>query len=420
MLKKACAIVNFDLKKLDSKRKSLIIRACEELMEGKLDSEFPLVVWQTGSGTQSNMNVNEVLSNRANEYESKPRGTKSPVHPNDHVNMSQSSNDTFPTAMHLAATTQVIRKLLPALQSLHDTLHSKAKEFSSTIKIGRTHLMDATPVKIGQEFGGYASQIAHGIKCVRNALPHLCELAIGGTAVGTGLNTHPQWATRVADTLKELSGLPFTSAPNKFEALSAHDAVVEMSGAVKRVAVSLMKIANDIRWSASGPRCGIQELTIPANEPGSSIMPGKVNPTQCEALTMVVAQVLGNDCTVSFAGTQGNFQLNVFKPVMINSLLQSIRLVADASRSFEKNCVVGIQINRSVVQKNLQNSLMLVTALNQHIGYDKASKVAKLAYKNGTTLKESIVKLGYMDGDRFDRLVRPENMVGPKKPQSGL
>lgn len=421
MLKKACAMVNCDLKKLDEKRKDLILRACEELMNGKLDEEFPLVVWQTGSGTQSNMNVNEVLSNRANEFVSKPRGAKTPVHPNDHVNMSQSSNDTFPTAMHLAATTQVVRKLLPSLESLRNALLAKAKEFSSTIKIGRTHLMDATPVKIGQEFGGYASQLSHGIQCVKNALPHLCELAIGGTAVGTGLNTHPEWAARVAETLKKLSGgLPFTSAPNKFEALSAHDAVVEMSGAVKRVAVSLMKIANDVRWSASGPRCGIQELTIPANEPGSSIMPGKVNPTQCEALTMVVAQVLGNDATVSFAGTQGNFQLNVFKPVMINSLLQSIRLVADASRSFEKNCVVGIQINRPVVQKNLQNSLMLVTALNQHIGYDKASKVAKLAYKKGTTLKESIVELGYMNGETFDRLVRPENMVGPKKPQSGL
>lgn len=420
VLKKACAKVNCDLKKMSPKIRDLVTRAADELIQGKLDEEFPLVVWQTGSGTQTNMNVNEVLSNRANEFEGQSRGTKRPVHPNDHVNMSQSSNDTFPTAMHIAASKEVVRTLLPSLRILRDALKRKSDEFKDVIKIGRTHLMDATPVTIGQEFGGYVSQVDHGIKCVENALPHLCELAIGGTAVGTGLNTHPEWAHRVASELSHMTGLPFRSATNKFEALSAHDAIVEMSGAVRRVAVSLMKIANDVRWSASGPRSGFAELIIPANEPGSSIMPGKVNPTQAEALTMVVAQVMGNDAAVGFAGSQGNFQLNVFKPVMIYNLLQSVRLIANASTSFEKNCVRGIRVNEKVVQRNLNNSLMLVTALNQHIGYDKAAKVAKKAYSENTTLREAIVKLGFMDGPTFDRLVRPELMVGPKQPTSGL
>jgi len=416
-LKKACAVVNCELGKLKPKLKDLIVSAADELIRGDLDEEFPLVVWQTGSGTQSNMNVNEVLSNRANEKVGGARGSKSPVHPNDHVNMSQSSNDTFPTAMHIASVTKIVRDVIPALKKLRDTLQAKSNEFAEVIKIGRTHLMDATPLTIGQEFGGYVSQLDHGIRCLKNSLPHLFELAVGGTAVGTGLNTHPDWASAVAKTVAKLTNLPFVSAPNKFEALSAHDAIVEASGALRRVAVSLMKIANDVRWSASGPRCGIQELTIPANEPGSSIMPGKVNPTQCEALTMVCAQIMGNDATVGFAGSQGNFQLNVFKPVMIYNLLQSSRLLGDAAVSFERNCARGIQINRTVVKENLNGSLMLVTALNQHIGYDKAAEVAKLAYKKNTTLREAIVSLGYMDGPTFDRLVRPEDMVGPLKPK---
>eukprot|EP00939_MAST-03C_sp_MAST-3C-sp1_P002589 g2589.t1 len=416
-LKKACAVVNCKLGKLKPNLRDLIVGAADELIRGHLDGEFPLVVWQTGSGTQSNMNVNEVLSNRANENVGSARGSKSPVHPNDHVNMSQSSNDTFPTAMHIAAASQIVHHVLPALKTLRDSLCAKAKEFAEVIKIGRTHLMDATPVTVGQEFGGYVSQIDHGMACIRNALPHLFELAIGGTAVGTGLNTHPGWSASVATEVARLTRLPFVSAPNKFEALSAHDALVEISGALRRVAVSLMKIANDVRWSASGPRCGIQELTIPANEPGSSIMPGKVNPTQCEALTMVVAQIMGNDATVGFAGSQGNFQLNVFKPVMIFNVLQSARLLADSAVSFEKNCVRGIRVNKPVVQANLSNSLMLVTALNQHIGYDKAAKVAKLAYKKNTTLRDAIAELGYMDGPTFDRLVRPSDMVGPLRPK---
>jgi len=412
-LKKAAAQVNNDLGKLPAEHRALIEKAADEVIAGELDEHFPLVVWQTGSGTQTNMNCNEVISNRANEIAGQPRGGKKPVHPNDHVNMSQSSNDTFPTAMHVAAVDRVVRHLIPAISQLRDTLAAKAESFDSIIKIGRTHLMDATPVTLGQEFSGYASQLDHGLAAINSALPHLCELALGGTAVGTGLNTHPEYAEKVAARIAALTELPFVTAPNKFEALSGHDAVVEMSGATRRIAVSLMKIANDIRWSASGPRCGIGELVIPANEPGSSIMPGKVNPTQCEALTMVSAHVLGNDATVGFAGSQGNFQLNVFKPVMIFNVLQSIRLLADAAISFDVNCAVGIEPSSATIEKNLHGSLMLVTALNQHIGYDKAAKVAKKAYNDGTTLREAIVELGFMTGDQFDAAVRPERMVSP-------
>ena len=412
-LKKAAALTNAALGKLDSSNCELIVRAADEVIAGAHDEHFPLVVWQTGSGTQTNMNANEVISNRANELVGAPRGGKKPVHPNDHVNMSQSSNDTFPTAMHIAAVDRVVRHLIPAVEALRDTLAAKAESFAAIIKIGRTHLMDATPVTLGQEFSGYASQLDHGLTALRNALPHLCELALGGTAVGTGLNTHPEYAERVAGQIAELTGLPFTSAVNKFEALSAHDAVVEMSGATRRLAVSLMKIANDVRWSASGPRCGIGELVIPANEPGSSIMPGKVNPTQCEALTMVCAQVMGNDAAVGFAGSQGNFQLNVYKPVMIHNLLNSIRLLADGCASFDHNCAVGIEPNLPVVERNLYGSLMLVTAFNPHIGYDKAAKVAKKAYNDGSTLREAIVALKFMTGAEFDAAVRPEEMVRP-------
>ena len=412
-LKKAAALTNEALGKLDPALCKLIVAAADEVIAGDLDDHFPLVVWQTGSGTQTNMNTNEVISNRANELHGQPRGGKKPVHPNDHVNMSQSSNDTFPTAMHIAAVDRVARHLVPSVRALRDTLAAKAEAFADVIKIGRTHLMDATPVTVGQEFSGYVSQLDHGLAAIDNALPHLCELALGGTAVGTGLNTHPDYADAVAARIAELTGLPFVSAPNKFEALSAHDAVVEMSGATRRLAVSLMKIANDIRWSASGPRCGIGELIIPANEPGSSIMPGKVNPTQCEAMTMVCAQVLGNDAAVGFAGSQGNFQLNVFKPVMIHNLLGSIRLLADASASFDENCAVGIETNATAIDRNLHGSLMLVTALNQHIGYDKAAKVAKKAYNEGTTLRQAITALGYMTGEQFDAAVQPAQMVSP-------
>ena len=412
-LKKAAALTNHDLGKLSDELLDLIIRAADEVIAGELDEHFPLVVWQTGSGTQTNMNANEVISNRANELAGQPRGGKRPVHPNDHVNMSQSSNDTFPTAMHIAAVDRIANDLIPAVQQLRDTLHKKAEQFSAIIKIGRTHLMDATPVTVGQEFSGWVSQLDHGIVALRNSLVHLSELALGGTAVGTGLNTHPEYAERVAVRIAALTGLPFVTAPNKFEALSAHDAVVEASSALRRLAGSLMKIANDVRWSASGPRCGIGELIIPANEPGSSIMPGKVNPTQCEAMTMVCVQVFGNDAAIGFAGSQGNFQLNVYKPVMIHNLLWSARLLADACRSFDCNCAVGIEPGLAAIDRNLKGSLMLVTALNQHIGYDKAAKVAKKAYIDGTTLREAITALGYMTGDEFEAAVRPEEMVSP-------
>ena len=409
-LKIACARVNHALGKISAENCALIVGAAEEVRDGTFDEHFPLKVWQTGSGTQTNMNVNEVISNRANEIVGQPRGSKTPVHPNDHVNCSQSSNDTFPTAMHLAAAEAVVARLLPQAEGLLATLRAKARKFAVVVKIGRTHLMDATPISVGQEFSGYATQVENGIRCVKAALPALYEVAIGGTAVGTGLNTHPQWSKMVAAELASLTGLPIVSAPNKFEAISAHDALVEMSSALKRLAVSLFKIGSDLRLSASGPRCGLQELTLPANEPGSSIMPGKVNPTQVEALTMACVQVIGNDTSITMAGTQGHFQLNVFKPVMIYNLLQSIRILGDVAGSFDVHCVRGVEVNKKVVRQNLHSSLMLVTALNQHIGYDKASIIAKKAYASGSSLREACVELGYMTGAAFDAAVDPVAM----------
>ncbi|RME45270.1 MAG: class II fumarate hydratase, partial [Caldilineae bacterium] len=375
---------------------------------------FPLVVWQTGSGTQTNMNANEVIANRAIELAGGELGSKKPIHPNDDVNKAQSSNDTFPTAMHIAAAEQVNHRLLPAVTKLRDALAQKSEEFADIIKIGRTHLMDATPLTLGQEFSGYVAQLDHGLKRIHNALDSLYELALGGTAVGTGLNTHPDFAVKTAARIAEMTGLPFRTAENKFESLAAHDAIVEMSGVLKTLAASLMKIANDIRWLGSGPRCGIGELILPANEPGSSIMPGKVNPTQAEAMTMVAAQVMGNDVAINFGGAMGNFELNVFKPVMIYNLLQSIRLLADACESFTDKCVVGIQPNREKINAHLTNSLMLVTALNPYIGYDNAAKVAKKAHAEGKTLKEAAVELGLLTAEQFDEYVRPEKMIGPK------
>ena len=415
-LKRAAAVVNAEIsgpKALSGKKRDLIIRAAMEVESGAIsEEEFPLVVWQTGSGTQSNMNVNEVISNRANEYVGSARGSKKPVHPNDDVNKSQSSNDTFPTAMHIAAARMVHDRLYPALEKLRKCLAAKESAFANVIKNGRTHLMDATPLTLGQEFGGYRTQIEHGIHVVKAAMEHMYQLALGGSAVGTGLNTPPGYPDRVAAEIASITGLPFVTAANKFEALAAHDACVTLSSAMRRLAASLLKIANDVRFYASGPRAGLQEIIIPANEPGSSIMPGKVNPTQCEAMTQVCAQVIGNDVTIGFAGSQGNFQLNVYKPVIIYNLLQSVRLIADAAVSFTDNCMVGLEPNVPVIEKNVRNSLMLVTALNQHIGYDKASKVAKKAHAEGTTLRESITALGYMSGEEFDRIVRPEKMVG--------
>ncbi|MBI1387800.1 MAG: class II fumarate hydratase [bacterium] len=415
ILKKACALVNFEIGVLPEDKKNLIVQASDEIIAGKLDGHFPLRIWQTGSGTQTNMNVNEVISNRANEIAGQPRGTKSPIHPNDDVNKSQSSNDTFPAAMHIAAAMQVNRALIPAVTKLMETLQEKQKAFEGVIKIGRTHLMDATPLTLGQEFSGYVTQLRHGLKRIVNALPHLYELALGGTAVGTGLNAPVGYAEKAADQIAMLTGLPFVSGENKFEGLSAHDAIVEASGALKTLACSLFKIANDVRFYASGPRCGIGELLIPENEPGSSIMPGKVNPTQCEAMTQVAVQVMGNDAAISFAGASGNFQLNVFKPVMIYNLLQSIRLLADACVAFNDKCAVGIEANTKSIEKNLHNSLMLVTALNTTIGYDKAASIAKKAHKEGLTLKEAATQLGYLSAEEFDKIVRPETMIGPKK-----
>ncbi len=413
ILKKACAIVNAELGLLTPEKAELIVRAADEVISGKLDDHFPLVIWQTGSGTQTNMNVNEVISNRAIEMSGGEMGSKKPIHPNDDVNKSQSSNDTFPTAMHIAAVEQIHGHLIPMVAKLRDALVNKSGEFHSIIKIGRTHLMDATPLTLGQEFSGYVQQMNNSLARINNALPHLYQLAIGGTAVGTGLNTHPQFAVKVAAKVAELTGRPFVSAPNKFEALAAHDALVEFSGVLKTVAVSLMKIANDVRWLGSGPRCGIGELLLPENEPGSSIMPGKVNPTQSEAMTMVCVQVFGNDAAVTFAGASGNFELNVFKPVIIHNVLRSIRLLSDASESFTDNCVVNIQANYVNIKKHLDNSLMLVTALNTHIGYDNAAKVAKKAHAENSTLKEAAVALGLLKAEDFDRLVRPENMISP-------
>jgi fumarate hydratase, class II len=413
LLKKAAAMVNRDLGKLEPEKAVLMIRACDEVIAGDLNRHFPLSVWQTGSGTQTNMNANEVISNRAIELANGEMGSKSPVHPNDHVNMSQSSNDTFPTAMHIAAVQAMQERLLPMVKLLRDELATKAAEYESMIKIGRTHLMDAVPLTLGQEFSGYVAQLEQGIKRVEGVLPELYELALGGTAVGTGLNTHPEFAVRSAAVIAELTGLPFVTAPNKFAALAAHDGIVAASGALKALAAALMKIANDLRWMGSGPRCGLGELVLPANEPGSSIMPGKVNPTQCEAMTMVCVQVMGNDAAIGFAGSQGNFELNVFKPVMIHNLLHSVRLLADACESFTQNMVVGIEVNREQIQKFLENSLMLVTALNPHIGYDNAAKVAYKAYKENTTLKAACGSLGLLSGEDFDRLVRPAEMLQP-------
>ncbi|MCC6489257.1 MAG: class II fumarate hydratase [Candidatus Hydrogenedentes bacterium] len=413
ILKKAAALVNQDLGLLDAGLCKAICDAADEVIDGRLDEHFPLSVWQTGSGTQTNMNANEVISNRAIEMLGGEMGSKKPVHPNDHVNMSQSSNDTFPTGMSIAAVEQIHRILLPALAKLRDTLKQKADAFQAIIKIGRTHLMDATPLTLGQEFSGYAQQLANGIERIESTLPKLAELALGGTAVGTGLNTKKGYDVKVAAKIAELTGLPFKTAPNKFESLAAHDAMVMTSGALKTVACSLMKIANDIRWLASGPRCGLGEITIPENEPGSSIMPGKVNPTQCEAMTMVAAQVIGNDTAINVGGSMGNFELNVFKPVIIYNLLQSIRLLADASESFNEHCALGIEPNEARIDELLHKSLMLVTALNRKIGYDNAAKIAKTAHKNGTTLKEEAINLGLLTAEEFDATVDPSRMIGP-------
>ena len=413
ILKKACALVNQDLGKLKPELANLIVKAADEVTEGRLDSHFPLRVWQTGSGTQSNMNVNEVISNRAIELAGGVLGSKTPVHPNDHVNMSQSSNDTFPGAMSIAATLETERTLLPAVKLLRDALDLKQDEFANIVKIGRTHLMDATPLTLGQEFSGYVAMLDADLKRIRMVLPGLAELALGGSAVGTGLNTHPKFAKLVARKIGELTGYPFVTAPNKFAALAAHDAIVMASGALKTLAASLMKIANDLRWLASGPRCGIGEISLPENEPGSSIMPGKVNPTQCEAMTMVAVQVMGNDAAIGFAGSQGNFELNVYKPVMIYNYLHSIRLLTDSCRSMVDHCVVGIQPNRERIAHFLNDSLMLVTALNQKIGYDKAAEIAKTAHKEHATLRATAIKLGYLTGEEFDATVRPEEMTHP-------
>ncbi len=413
-LKKAAAMVNADLGILGGEKRDLIVRAADEVIEGKLFDHFPLFVWQTGSGTQSNMNVNEVIANRAIEMAGGVLGSKSPVHPNDDVNKAQSSNDTFPTAMHIAAAMEVRSRLLPAVAELRDTLAAKAEAFKHLIKTGRTHLMDATPLTLGQEFSGYVQQLTNAIARIESTLGSLHELALGGTAVGTGLNTHPEFADRVAATIASLTGLPFVSAPNKFESLAAHDALVFSHGALKALAAALMKIANDIRWMASGPRCGFAELSIPENEPGSSIMPGKVNPTQSEAMTMVAAQVMGNDVAINVGGSSGNFELNVFKPVIIFNYLQSVRLLADTCKNFNEHCAVGIEPNESKLKFYMENSLMLVTALNPHIGYDNAAKIAKYAHKNETTLKAAAVELGLLTAEQFDEYVRPEDMIGPK------
>ncbi len=414
ILKKAAALTNKELGTLPADKADLIIKAADEVIEGKLDEHFPLVVWQTGSGTQTNMNANEVISNRAIEIAGGEMGSKKPIHPNDDVNKAQSSNDTFPTAMHIAAVEEIHRRLIPMITKLRDALDVKENEFDGIIKIGRTHLMDAVPLTLGQEFSGYVQMLNNALDRINGALPRLYELALGGTAVGTGLNTHPQFAVKSAEHIAKITGKKFVTAPNKFEALATHDALVEFSGVLKTIAASLMKIANDIRWLGSGPRCGLGELNLPENEPGSSIMPGKVNPTQSEAMTMVCAQVFGNDVAVNFGGAMGNFELNVFKPVIIFNVLNSIRLISDTCESFTDNCVVGIEANTTNIKKHLENSLMLVTALNPHIGYDNAAKVAKKAHKENTTLKQAAMDLGLLTSEKFDEVVRPEKMVGPK------
>lgn len=412
ILKKAAAIVNCDLGKLSTEKRDLIVQAADEVIEGKLDDHFPLRVWQTGSGTQTNMNANEVISNRAIEIAGGEMGSKTPIHPNDDVNKSQSSNDTFPTAMYIAAAERTTA-LIPEVEKVSEAIKAKAKEFEGVVKIGRTHLQDATPVTVSQEFNGWANLVDRDVERLKLVLPGLMDLAIGGTAVGTGLNSHPEFAERAAAKIAELTGLPFKSHPDKFAALSAHDELVFASGGLKTLAGSLMKIANDIRWLASGPRCGIGELTLPENEPGSSIMPGKVNPTQSEAMTMVAAQVLGNDAAIGFAGSQGNFELNVFKPVMIHNYLHSVRLIHDACHGFVDYCIAGIELNRDQIDRYLNDSLMLVTALNQHIGYDNAAKLAKYAHKKGTSLKEAAIELELLTAERFDELVIPETMTRP-------
>ena len=413
ILKKACALVNQDLGKLSPEKTRLIVAAADEVISGNLNDHFPLRIWQTGSGTQTNMNVNEVISNRAIEMAGGVLGSKKPIHPNDDVNMSQSSNDTFPAAMHIAAAMETARRLLPAVKKLRDALDAKARQFAGIVKIGRTHLQDATPLTVGQEFSGWVSMLDRDGARIAMALDGLYDLAIGGTAVGTGLNAHPEFAERAAKKIAELTGLPFRSHPNKFAALAAHDEIVFASGGLKTLAASLMKVANDIRWLASGPRCGLGELTLPENEPGSSIMPGKVNPTQCEAMTMVAVQVMGNDAAIGFAGSQGNFELNVFKPVIIFNYLRSVELLADVCNSFVEHCVTGIEVNREQIDHYVKNSLMLVTALSPKIGYDKAAKAAHTAHHEHLSLREAVIKLGYLTGEEFDKLVRPEDMTHP-------
>jgi fumarate hydratase, class II len=415
-VKKAAALVNRELGTLDSRQSEAIVRACDEIAAGAHDDEFPLVVWQTGSGTQTNMNVNEVVANRASELLGGPRGEGRLVHPNDHVNRGQSSNDVFPSAMALACTDAVSRRVRPAVTALRDVFDDKARRFAGIVKIGRTHLMDATPLTLGQEMSGWVSQLDHGLGHLDAAAPHLAELALGGTAVGTGLNAHPEYALRVARKLAELTGYPIVTASNKFEALSAHDAIVFAHGALKTLAASLMKIANDVRWLASGPRAGLGELMIPENEPGSSIMPGKVNPTQCEALTMACAQIFGNDVAINIGGASGNFQLNVYKPLIVHDFLQSARLVADGCDSFRRHCAVGIEPNLARLAEHVEASLMLVTALNPHIGYDAAATIAKKAHAEGTTLRQAALALGAVSAEDFDRWVRPEEMLGPSAP----
>ncbi|QEL20296.1 class II fumarate hydratase [Limnoglobus roseus] len=420
-LKKAAAMTNAGLGLLPKEKLALVEKAADEVIAGTLDGHFPLRIWQTGSGTQTNMNVNEVISNRAIEMAGGEMGSKKPIHPNDDVNMSQSSNDTFPTAMHIAAAEEVVHRLIPSVKELRETLHKKAEQFKDVVKIGRTHLMDAVPLTLGQEFSGYVAQIDNGIKAIEQSLPGLSELALGGTAVGTGLNAHPEFAVRVAKQIADLTKLPFVTAPNKFAALAGHEALVFASGALKALATALMKMANDVRWLASGPRCGLGEITIPENEPGSSIMPGKVNPTQSEAMTMVCVQVMGNDAAIGFAASQGNFELNVFKPVIIHNFLHSVRLITDACHMFTEHCASGIEPNKKQIAAHLSNSLMLVTAMNRHIGYDAAAKIAKTAHHNGTTLRDEAVKLapplkdgsGVLTAEKFDQIVRPEKMVGP-------
>jgi fumarate hydratase class II len=414
VLKRAAAEVNADLGKLKPELRDAVIKAANEVIEGKLDAHFPLRVWQTGSGTQTNMNANEVISNRAIEMMGGTMGSKKPVHPNDHVNMSQSSNDSYPTAMHIAAVEECERTLLPALKRFAEALAAKEKQFESIIKVGRTHLMDATPLTLGQEFSGYRAQVEYGIERVESALGKLRYLAQGGTAVGTGLNTHPEFATRVATKISAISGCKFETAPNKFEALASHDALVFAHGALKTVACSLMKIANDVRWLGSGPRCGLGELSLPENEPGSSIMPGKVNPTQSEAMTMVCAQVIGNDVAINVGGSSGNFELNVFKPLIIHNFLHSLTLLSGAANSFVSHCLEGLTANKPEIAKHVENTLMLVTALNQHIGYDNAAKIAKTAHKEGSTLREAALKLGFLTNEQFDKWVVAADMVNPR------